>query len=594
MSNIDSKISQIKTGAIQKLIEQHLVQYEKYKDNESRNAIIDLLKICELIHQGRTFLRFSQNDLPSDSFYEYACQIVNYKPIEDFSNLIFPMGSVNKNDQIDMSGNIIITPKFDGVSIGMILRKNENTFKENEFIVEFATTRQSKICTLEIKELLHSVNISKMIPSDIFKECHLSEIKSIKVRGELVLRTKSENVVSAATASGWLKRGIDGIKEHYSELRIIAYEIAEIETDSKKIQLNQRQSLRFLNQMFANYKDCSLNFGSPWSIVEGNLLKEDPYKYYEIFSTNGVPLDGIVYCKPDWVYPLEESKFNKVAYGKIAWKPSPMFESFVSGLQITISGNGKYSFCLEFLPLQIEGKIYSKSKIQYYEILDKKFKIGDRIRIELSNGITAVIHSKIENGIPLIQELMNAGLIDENYQFESNHPNGFEILTSTNCLNENLKSDGIIEFTRTQIDKIGQLIDCPKKCIECQEPLEYGDKEIFCRNEDCSCQVVKKYSTLLSRIKKENPPTPMNIYDTAHKKFIKSNLTSTRLEDLYDSETGLNLNSLIGEIPNFIQSFESMTLVQRAYCLQIGGMKTLEKMSEKELWEKIRDSFLFK
>lgn len=594
MSVIDSKISQIKTGAIQELIEQHLVQYKKYKDNDSRNAIIDLLKICELIHQGRTFLRFSQNDLPSDAFYEYACKAVNYKPIEDFSNLIFPMGSVNKNEGIDMTGNIIITPKFDGVSIGMILRKNENTFKENEFIVEFATTRQSKICTLEIKELLHSVNVSKMLPTDIFTDCCLYDIKSIKVRGELVLRTKPENVVAAATASGWLKRGMDGIKEHYSELRIIAYEIAEIETDSKKFQLNQQQSLRFLNQMFANYKDCSLNFGSPWSVVEGNRVKENPYKYFETFAKNGVPLDGIVYCKPDWVYPLDKSKFNKVDYGKNAWKPSPMFESFVTGLQTTISGNGKYSFCLEFLPLQIEGKNYFKSKIQYYELINKGFQIGDRIRIELSNGITAVVHSKIETGTPLILELVNAGLLDENHKFEKNHPDGFEILTATNSVNEHLKLDGVIKFAKTQVDQIYKSIVCPEKCIECGEFLEYGEKEIFCRNEDCPCQIVKKYSTLLSRMKRENPPIQMNIYDTAHKKFIKSNLTTTRLEELFDSESGLNLHSLKYQIPNFIESFESLSLVQRAYCLQISGMKTLEKMSEKELWEKIQNSFLFK
>lgn len=594
MSNLDNKISQIKTGVIQKLIEEHLEKYSKYKDNESRSSIIELLKICDMIHQGRTFLRFSQNDLPSDSFYEYACKTVNYSPHKDFSNLIFPMGSVNKNDKIDLDGNIIITPKFDGVSIGMILRKNENTFKENEFIIDFATTRQSKICTLEIKELLESVNISKLFPKDILPNCSLSDIKTIKVRGELVLRSKSKNIVSAATASGWLKRGIDGIKEHSSELRIIAYEVAELETTSNKIHLTQRQALRFLNQMFANYKDCSLNFGSPWSIVEGNQLQEDPYKYFEIFSKDEVPLDGIVYCKPEWVYPLDESKFNKVAYGKIAWKPSPMFESFVSGLQITISGNGKYSFCLEFLTLNIEGKNYSKAKIQYYEIQEKKFKIGDRIRVELSNGITAVIHSKIENGIPFKQELMNAGLIDENSNFEINHPNGFEILTTTNSLNEDLVSSDVVEFARSKIGEIGQLISCPKKCIKCDGILEYGDKEIFCRNENCSSQILKKYSMMLTRIKQENPPIPMNIYDTKHKNFIRSNLTSNRLEELFDSPNGLNLDSLTGEIPNFIQSFESMTLVQRAYCLQIGGKATLEKLSEDELMKKIEASFLFK
>lgn len=594
MSKIDSKISQIKTGTIQKLIEEHIESYLKYRDNSSRDAIIELLKICDMIHQGRTFLRFDQYDLPPDAFYDYACKVVNYEPHKDFSNLIFPMGSVNKKDNIDLSGNIIITPKFDGVSIGMILRKNDNTFKENEFLIDFATTRQSKICTLEIRELLQSVHISRMFPKDILPECSLSEIKSIKVRGELVLRTKSRDIVSAATAAGWLKQGIDGIKEHFSELRIIAYEIAEIETDSKKFQLNQQQTLRFLNQTFANYKDCSLNFGSQWSIIEGNQLKEDPYKYYEVFSREGVPLDGIVYCKPDWIYPIDESKFNKVAYGKNAWKPSPMFESFINGLQITVSGNGKYSFCLKFLPLKIEGKTYSKAKIQYYEILEKKFKIGDRVRIELSNGITAIVHSKIENEIPLTQELMNAGLIDEDYQFEINHPNGFEILTVAKTLNEYLSLQGVIDFAKTEIDKIGQLIDCPKKCIECEQLLEYGDKEIFCQNDNCSSQIVKKYSTMLSRIKKENPSTPMNIYDTKHEKFIKSNLTSTRLEELFDSPNGLNLSSLIGEIPNFIQSFESMTLVQRAYCLQIDGKKKLEKLSEDELNAKIQESFLFK
>jgi hypothetical protein len=86
----------------------------------------------------------------------------------------------------------------------------------------------------------------------------------------------------------------------------------------------------------------------------------------------------------------------------------------------------------------------------------------------------------------------------------------------------------------------------------------------------------------------------MNIYDTKHEKFIKSNLTSTRLEELFDSSNGVNLNSLIGEIPNFIQRFESITLVQRAYCLQIDGKKKLEKLSEDELNAKIRESFLFK
>jgi hypothetical protein len=625
-------LNNIKTGKLKNLMSPLVFKFQNSNsmiDKEhARNKLISLLQICDLIHSGKDILNYSPNDLPEDCYYEFVKELINYTPDKDFCNTIFPMGSVNKEQGINLSkvsfdqssknsDKLLIMPKFDGVSVGLEIHKVNNVFK-NQFDINFATTRQKQICTLELKELISEITISELLDDELLtgyntdREIKFTgkDIRKMKIRGEFMLRTKNENVVSAAIASGILRKGVNEIQQQKNNLKLVCYEIAEISilnvstNEPIRVSVTQDIAIKIIGNIKIKYDDFTiLPAGFPYYELEQskvNSFVENPYKYFEELEKFREPLDGLIYCNSKWIYPLDESKFNKVNYGKLAWKPSIMYESFITGLQETVSANGKYSYAITVSPLFIDGKTYSKCKVQYYDLLDNnapKYHIGDRVRVVLVNLIGFQIHSKIQSYTKLVDTLVDQGFLiieDGKLKIPAVTPNSIVITKSDGLPNEYINQQALIDFIKDSSQshyKIGSPVMFSKTCKSCGKELFIKEKDVYCTNKQCDTQVLEQYATLISRLSKL-APGKLTIYNESKTGFIKTTLNRKRLEKL--AETGLNLTAVLNEIPNFKEIFHSLTLVNQCYCLQLGGVKQLEKLSEDSLKKMITESFLFR
>lgn len=570
-SALDKLLNNIKTNKLKLLMEPLVSSYKQRATLKVRTELIEYLKICDLIHSGRDVLNYSRNDLPEDSYYEYVKELVNYVPEPEFCNTIFPMGSINKEKEfkLNKSSDIIVLPKFDGVSVGIELVRT-NKLLSHEFQINFATTRQKKICTLELRELISNIFISKLMDDTKIKgtttEFYTKDIQKIKVRGEFLMRVKEEFVVAAATVSGILRKGISEIRNKHEQLCVVLYEVAEVVLkDNTHVSITQSEALKLLGNVKIQYvSDTVLPAGPTYYVLkpnEHNLLTDNSYNLLNELEKYKYPLDGLVYCDSNWIYPLDEASFNKVSYGKFAWKPSMMYESYVTGLQETMAGTGKYSYALTVIPLMIDGKVYSKCKVQYYDLLENgtpKYRIGDKVKVVLVNLIGFQIQAKLNDTI-------------------TDEPN-----------NEYIVQDELTKFMSTCRNMIGKPVEYSTICSSCGTKLNIDAREIYCKNSSCRVRLIERYSELMTRICKL-AKNSLQIYNESHTGFIKTTLTRKRLEKL----NPLNLSSLIAEVPNFMEVFNSLTLVQRAYCVQQGGLKTLEKCSKSKLKQYIDDSFLF-
>lgn len=598
---MSASISNIRTGKIQKIISPLLEHYQQHNDEESRLQIIEYLKICDLLHSGQDCLQFTISDMPDDDYYEHVKNIVKYNPDPEFCNTIFPMGSVGKDSDIQYQkvmynqkgSSLIVTPKYDGVSIGIVLKRNPKGTHKNEFIIDYVTTRQRKVCTTAIKALIKSVYFSSVLTQKLLKEfnmggVNLNKIQKMMIRGEFMLRHKNKDVVSAATVSGYLKKGPETIAQHKQDLKIVCYEIASIDFGSGVIaSATQIQSLILLNNMIADYGDKKFTLGTPYLEFSQDKIDEfvnNTEKYFVNFEKLRMPLDGLVYCDSQWIYPLDPEAFNKTNYGKMAWKPSPMFETFITGINSTMSDAGKYSFSISVLPFWFGGKKNENTKMQYYDIQKRNLQIGDHVRVKLSNGINLQIIEKLHDSKFLCDKLVELGLFDKDYNLNDFRPNHFELFDiDNNAVHEWLKSK----------PHFGENLFIDKVCKSCGSTLSVGNKEIFCVNDNCGVRLIEKYKFLVANVKKRSS-IELNIYSKDHLKFVQKTLDESRIRDMYKSKEGLNLETLIREIPNFKECFESLTLVQQAFCLKLDGEKTLTKKSDEELIKMIQESYLFK
>lgn len=612
-------ILSIRTGKIQKLIHPLLIHYQEHHDEESKLEIIEYLKICDLLHAGQECLQFTISDIPDDTYYEHVKNIVKYNPDPEFCNTVFPMGSVGKDSDVQYQkvlynsmSSLIVTPKYDGASIGIVLKRNPYG---NGFIVDYATTRQRKVCTTAIRSLIKSVYFSSALKRIDLKEfgmggVNLNRIQKIMIRGEFILRCKHKDVVSAATVSGYLKKGPDTIKQHKQDLKIVCYEIASIEFGSREhmfthatlktsenedintsatqiASATQLQSLILLNNMIADDGNKKYILGTPYLEFSGDKIIEfanNTERYFVDFEKLRMPLDGLVYCDSQWIYPLDPDAFNKANYGKMAWKPSPIFETFITGIKSTMSNAGKYSFSISVLPIDFEGKKHENTKMQYYDIQKKNLQIGDHVRVKLSNGINLQIIDKLHDSKFLCDKLVELGLFDEEYNLYQMRPNHFELF--------DIDNKAVHEWLISK-PHFGENLHIDKVCKSCKSTLSIGDKEIFCMNDNCGVRLIEKYKFLVANVKKYSS-IELNIYSKDHSKFVQKTLDESRIRDMYDSKEGLNLESLIREIPNFKECFNSLSLSQQAFCLKLGGEKTLEKKPNEVLIKMIQESYLFR
>lgn len=626
----------------------------------------ELLRICDKIHSGQKMIRFNYNDLPSDDFYELMKHFFQYESEKEFSDKIFPMGSINKitlnidleNDnlkqnelikekkviqrQFDQLTNInhdynfellnievqrifnkpektiIITPKYDGISIGLELIKNEYN---NSFRVNRAMTRQGNDCSFEIQqlfydELIDSVRENQIIFPNFEVNYKLSNnnqtkylinnAKSIEVRCELILNTREFNNNFCSKVSGFLKKGYSEIRKRNREIRLIAYELVKVVFDEDLIYTPTQLEANFiLHNTIINLNNGLINFGTPYicvnelflkkpSLFNCNLTKYIDYIQYidnkelveceyfktldtqfvkikSLFDKLKIPLDGLVLCSTKWCYSNSMDLISKTSYNKIAWKPSTYFYSYITGVEISHSVNGKLSFVIYFKPLEIDGRNYQKSKIQHYQF-NGIYKFGDIIRMRLSNGIMMEVLENIGNH----KELITESLIS------------FEDKDIIEELNSHINDKSKIICLR---GSYGELIQIPNICPYCQTPLNFGERDIYCESKNSVTHFANLYSKLISGVFKLKPGV-LQIYNKTHTEFIKSNLTITRIEELIKSmPNSSHVERITYEIPNFFEVFNSIDLETQAVLLNIAGKKNVKKL---DLQTEIKNSWLYK
>ena len=626
MSAIEKFVENIQSKRLEKIINSLLKEYLKCKDSDLKRAtdlkqeIIEYLKICDLLHQGHNVNGFDKLDIPSDSFYEYAKNSVGYVPKVDFSDVLFPMGSVTKpkNNDISFKGliyksnpsdsfipkSVVIMPKFDGVSIGLLLKRNRSSFNDLEFVVDAAATRQKQIVSIEMRTLIKRIYFSatfmkfvKESKNSVFNSFDnglgIQDIESLKLRGEFIMKYKDYRP-PAPTISGWLKQGQKAILEEIDSVRLIAYEVADIVlTNGKHVSLTQIQSLILLNNIFIETPVETLTLGSPFIEISKpeaiNSFQEDPYPTYEKFEQFEMPLDGLVYSDSEWIYPLDSERFNKVDYGKNAFKPSQTFYTVITGIEHSMSPSGEVTCSVQYLPIMHDGKKYTQQKTPHHKIVDNGYAVGSIVRVVLSNGISLQLGAICHDHKYLIDELVKLEVLesDHNPRLSENRPQNFEFL--------GLNSVDVVNWLLTK-PILGAPLRPAKNCAYCQTPLVIG-KRMLCPNPDCSKKTLKQYSELISRIRKIKTVGPLTTWNKAHTELgVKSSLTAPRLEELSNQFGGsLSLEALIQEIPNFFEVFKELTTIKKAWVLQLGGEKTLEtKYNEAELREMILNSFLLK
>ena len=329
-----------------------------------------LLKINDFLHKGMPeYEGYKHDDMLTDMKYEEALSFLreqkslevsmNAKTTDDITstkkaneNTLMFMDGIQIVDIIPELKHVILMPKFDGCSVGTEIIKSGDIFKVSKAHTRGTDnlngTRKCQDKTTYIQAVTTEMmkNINEIISNkkkDLTMELHYkntsllgNENKSMKtiidlhnldymlIRGEFVSNNKdnihNENLPSTAVglAAGALNAKEDKFNEYKCYIDYIPFEIAllKIFNNGKLIDYipTQDSALRIMDTLkmisYKTYKVSGIDSGFD---MENVLTKMEG----EIKQ----PLDGVVYCKRNWTYPMAvEETSKRVNYGKYKWK----------------------------------------------------------------------------------------------------------------------------------------------------------------------------------------------------------------------------------------------------------------------------------
>ena len=382
------------------------------------NELERLLKINDFLHKGMPeYEGYKQNEMLTDMKYEEALSFLREQRALEVSmfakqtddnpnikkaseNTLMFMDGIQIVDEIPEIKNVLLMPKFDGCSVGVEIIKSGDYFKvskahtrgtdnlngtrkcqDKTAYIQYVTTNMMKTFNEVIKN--KSKDLSIELHYKNVKETG-NENKSMKtvidlhnldymlIRGEFVSNnkenTKNENLPSTAVglAAGALNAKEDKFNEYKDYIDYIPFEIAMIKllTNGKLIEYipTQDSALKILKMLkMITYKyyrapviDKHYNMENVLTLLE----KEIPQ-----------PLDGVVYCKRNWTYPLlVEETSKRVNYGKYKWKRHNVKQTKLRSIEYSIGKTGKLTPSFIFDGVAINGKTYKQAKTTFHHI----------------------------------------------------------------------------------------------------------------------------------------------------------------------------------------------------------------------------------
>lgn len=504
-----------------------------------------LIEICDKLHNGEHVTGYSIKDLPPDSVYAEYRNKLNL--VTDYtsktSDPIMYMGSVPKEKEIKVIKNALIMPKFDGCSVALRFK-----IDDNKLILIQAHTRGSDVGSKRVNSDL-TKKMKLLIPECKFKQTaiikRLLEMEPvyINIRGEIVLKEKELDESGynisppAAVVAGKINGSLEVFQNYIDKIRICAFEISKIEFKNNTHKVpKQENSLKIL---------ASIEYGNSLRLKDYDVYCGDTSEinFSELFDIiqeqEKRPLDGLVYCDKDWRYPELIEDTTDSRYGKYAWKPNNELIVTIKAIEYNMKRDGDYSPMILFDKIKVD-KSYERAKSsisKVFTLLDQGIGFGAKALLRIVHDIN-----------PLISEILNPA----EHKFE-----------------------------------------LPKRCIWCKSELDYVyDKNkvlmhLYCKNEQCPELLLQRFVYLISVTDKKTKLKYLN----EKGKEVKSKISEQNLRKLRDSypNTKLNMKIIQTRIPNFKTEFMKLSLVDQMYALGYGGVQAINKIIKQRNIKSLED-----
>lgn len=431
-------------------------------DESNLNELERLLKINDLLHKGMPeYAGFKQDEMLTDIKYEEALSFLREqrsleialtsKVSDEFTdtrkaseNTLMFMDGIQITDTIPEITDVVLMPKFDGCSVGCEIIKSSSSFviskahtrgtdnlngtrkcqDKTTYIQEVSVSmmdRFNKIISdknknLQIKLHYKNTELTGNENEPLTTKIDLHDLDYMLIRGEFVSNNKdhmkNENLPSTAVglAAGALNAKVDKFNEYKEYIDYIPFEISLIKicTDDKVMTYvpTQESALKIMKTLeMIDYKFYAVDKLDEKYNMEHVLC---------IFESNTKqPLDGVVYCKKNWTYPvLAEETSKRVNYGKYKWKRHNVKQTKLRSIEYSIGKTGKLTPSFIFDGVMINNKNYKQAKttfnhIQEYidECSKKNVKFGEGLICELE--LMSDISPQITRIFPQISHISN-------------------------------------------------------------------------------------------------------------------------------------------------------------------------------------------
>ena len=398
-------------------------------------ALYKLKDICDRIHStDKPYLSFTTSDLPSDTLYEEMVRkidsiaddfkIITQKGLSTNSEYVRKdgqgvstndvkhrhekyisdmwMGSITKLTEIKEIPDAMLLPKFDGCSCGVKLKRNlDNKFelvealtrgteqgyetKKSDITEKFSQISENLITTLSTHEY------------EFLNGRHLSEVYSLTLRGEIVLKNKTTTTSApAAFVAGKINGYMEVWNDAVDTMEFVPYEIMRLYFDKDdKFDIYVPTQFEVIDML----EGFEL-FKYPYELTDlkASSLPNIEKHFDKLLQTITEPIDGVVYCSQHWQYPLRTEDTKPKGYGKYAWKPNSEATSTLRSISYTLARDGKFTFILGYDPVNIKGKNYKQAKtVTSRMLMLKGIGIGSVITIKLAGDISPMVVDFVED-----------------------------------------------------------------------------------------------------------------------------------------------------------------------------------------------------
>ena len=376
------------------------------------NAIklAEFIELLDDFHRGNTKLIETYPDIGeiTDNLYEQAksayeevqgkavnqFQALSHKKLVEtqrvpISDLAMTKDGIIKDSVVNLtSTHICCMPKYDGISCAIRFLWNDSL---DSFVIDEAKTRGSDV-GVGHKDTNMKNKIQQVLDSDRcswwprkFNGFHRL-FKQISVRGELVLNNKEIGCPAPYVAGK-----VNAKSEILDPENVMTYKIFEITRvvtlDGKTLIPGQLKALKYIHALDENFPYVEFDLTEDSESNTKLLLNQ--FKVWQETLEN--PIDGVVYTTKDWTYPAYQDETHGVNYGKYALKPNEMSVSQITGIEYTMSKDGKLNPILKFTPTKINGKNYKQAKSAISNLVgfinNSKIGIGSTIDVTLQASI---------------------------------------------------------------------------------------------------------------------------------------------------------------------------------------------------------------